>query len=286
MICQLLIVLSIILTISLQFGTIQATGTSGHNPFGASSSLVGGKKFATAAVHAGCEIDDDGANMIVPAIALSTTFAQSFPGKKPGIEDPNSHGTGYFYSRQANPTRGALERAIAQLDHGKHCCVFASGLAATSAVMNLLKSGDHVVALNDLYGGTVSLFRDVMTDANGLKFTFVDMSKAEYVEAAITPETKMIWLETPTNPLLRSTDIQEISKVAKKHGLILAVDGTFMSPYLQNPLDLGADVVVHSVTKFLAGHSDVLMGAVIAKDDNIIKKLKVIQEKIGAVCFY
>lgn len=221
--------------------------------------------------------------MIVPPISLGTTFVQSFPGVKPGMKDPNSHGLGFFYSRQGNPTRGALERAIATLDHGKHACAFSSGLAASNAVLNLIKSGDRVLALDDLYGGTVSLMRDVMADANGIKFDFIDMSNPSIVEAAITPQTKMIWLETPTNPLLKTTDIKMISEIAKKHNIIFVVDGTFLSPYLQNPLDLGADVVIHSVTKFLAGHSDVLMGVAISNNDVLIKKLKVIQEKIGAV---
>ena len=194
-----------------------------------------------------------------------------------------SHGAGFFYSRQGNPTRGALERALATLDHGKHACVFSSGLAATSAVISLLKSGDHVLALNDLYGGTVSLFRDVVAESSNIKFSFIDMSNVASVEAQIQKDTKLIWLETPTNPLLKTTDIQAICKIAKKHNLLVAVDGTFMSPYLQNPLDLGADIVIHSVTKFIAGHSDVLMGVAIANNDTIIKKLKVIQEKIGAV---
>ena len=196
----------------------------------------------------------------MPSITLSTTFAQSFPGVKPGKDDVNSHGTGYFYSRQANPTRGALERAIATLENAKHGNVFASGLAATAAVMQCFRSGDHVIALDDLYGGTTSYFRDIATPVQGLKFTFMDMTDAAKVEAAITPETKLIWLESPTNPLLKTTDIRAISAVAKKNGCLLAVDGTFCSPYLQNALDLGADFVVHSVTKYIAGHSDVLMG--------------------------
>lgn len=176
-----------------------------------------------------------------------------------------------------------MERAIAKLENGKHCCVFSSGLAATHAVISLLKSGDHVLALNDLYGGTVSLFRDIIADSNGIKFDFIGMSDSSAVEAAITPNTKLIWLETPTNPLLRTTDIAAICEVAHKHNVIVAVDNTFLSPYLQNPLDLGADIVVHSVTKFLSGHSDVLMGAAVASRDDIITKLKKVQSTVGAV---
>jgi cystathionine gamma-lyase len=230
----------------------------------------------------GCEPDGVN-NVIVPPISLGTTFVQSYPGKKPGIDDPNSYGTGYFYSRQANPTRGAFERALAQIEHGKFACAFSSGLAACHAVANLLNSGDEVLALNDIYGGTISLFKDVMTGSNGISFNFIDMSDPAVLEAAITPKSKMIWIESPTNPLLRSMDIEAIAKIAKKHNLLLVVDGTFLSPYLQNPLLLGADVVIHSVTKFIAGHSDVLMGVAVTRDENIIKRLRVVQEKVGAV---
>lgn len=241
----------------------------------------GGHRFATAAVHAGCDPDESGA--VVPSICVSSTFVQSYPGVKPGMEDPNSHGGGYYYSRQANPTRGALERAMAVLEHGKHSCVFSSGLAASASIIQLLKTGDHVVALDDLYGGTVAYFRDIATPSNGIKFTFTDMSEPEKVEAAITPETKMIWLESPTNPSLKVTDVRAIAAVAKKHNCLLVVDGTFMSPYLQNALDLGADLVLHSVTKYLGGHSDLVMGVVITRSDDLIKRLRFIQCFAGAV---
>jgi len=261
-------------------GNVNSDNDNNLNEF-ASAAIIDGHKFGTATVHAGCELDSIGT--VVPPITLSTTFAQSFPGKKPGIDDVNSHGTGFFYSRQANPTRGALERALFKLEQAKHCCVFGSGLAATSAVIHLLNSGDRVLALNDLYGGTTSYFRDVASSTHGIKFDFIDMSDLSVVEASIKSDTKLIWLETPTNPLLKTTDIAAIVAIAKKYNLLVAVDSTFMSPYLQNALSIGADIVVHSVTKYIAGHSDVLMGAVLANRDDIIKRLKVIQEKVGAV---
>jgi cystathionine gamma-lyase len=145
-------------------------------------------------------------------------------------------------------------------ENAKHAATFSSGLAATSAVLSILKSGDHVIALDDLYGGTSALFRDISAPSSGIKFSFMDMSDPAAVEAAITPETKLIWLESPTNPLLKTTDIRAISNIAKKKGVLVAIDATFSSPYLSNPLDHGADIVVHSVTKYIAGHSDVLMG--------------------------
>ena len=236
----------------------------------------------TTAVHAGCE-PELSQWTVVPPISLSTTFIQPFPGVKPGMKDLNSHGGGYFYSRQANPTRGGLERAIAAVEGGKHCNTFSSGLAATQAVIQVLNSGDHVIALDDLYGGTSSYFRNFAQPAMGVKFTFMDLDDLAAVEAAITPATKMIWLESPTNPLLKTSDIRAIAALCKRKGLLLAVDSTFMSPYLQHPLELGADVVVHSVTKFIAGHSDVLMGAVITNNDEINKKLRNNQNLCGAV---
>jgi len=238
--------------------------------------------FGTRAVHSGCELDEVN-GIVIPPITLSTTFAQAFPGAKPGKDDVNSYGNGYFYSRQANPTRGAVERALASLENGKHCSVFGSGLAATNAVICTIPSGSHVIALDELYGGTTSYFKNIAIPSNGIKFTFMDMADTVAVEAAITPETKLIWLESPTNPLLKSTDIRAISAVAKKHNLLLAVDSTFCSPYLQLPLELGADIVVHSVTKYIAGHSDVLMGAVVTNSDDIIKRIRLMQSGAGAV---
>lgn len=242
------------------------------------------QKFQTRAVHAGCEFDTFGSsNPVIPPIVLSTTFAQSYPGVKPGQNDPNSYGQGFFYSRQLNPTRGTLERALASLEEAKHCSAFASGLAATQAVIQILNTGDHVIALNDLYGGTSSYFRTIATPGMGIKFSFMSLDDIPTVEAAITKNTKMIWLETPTNPLIKTTDIRALAALAKRKGVLLVVDGTFLSPYLQQPLKLGADIVIHSLTKYIAGHSDVLMGAVLTSNDEINKKLRNIQSLGGAV---
>lgn len=246
------------------------------------SSFLASQRFGTRAVHAGCEAELN-ANAVVPPIHLSTTFTQSYPGVKPGKEDPSSYGDGYFYSRPANPTRGNLERALAQVEEAKHCSVFSSGLAATQSVIQILNSGDHVIALDDLYGGTSGYFRNVATPNHGIKFTFMNLDNLEAVEAAITPSTKMIWLESPTNPLLKTTDIRALAALAKRKNLILVVDSTFMSPYLQQPLKLGADIVVHSLTKFVGGHSDVLMGAVLTNNPVITKKLRDLQNFAGAV---
>ena len=241
-----------------------------------------GFNIQTRVVHAGCDAEHM-AFSVVPPITLSTTWIQAFPGKKPGIQDPASYGNGYFYSRQSNPTRGTFERALASTEGSKHCAAFSSGLAASQAVIQLLNSGDHVIALDDLYGGTSSYFRQIATPGSNIEFTFMNLDDIAKVEAAITPKTKMIWLESPSNPLLKTTDIRKITAMAKRRGLIVAVDSTFMSPYLQRPLELGADVVVHSVTKYIAGHSDVLMGAVLTNTDTINTKLRTNQNLCGAV---
>mmetsp|Transcript_6602 Transcript_6602/g.12814 ORF Transcript_6602/g.12814 Transcript_6602/m.12814 type:complete len:415 (-) Transcript_6602:332-1576(-) len=241
-----------------------------------------GYSIQTRMVHAGCEPEHI-AYSVVPPITLSTTFVQAYPGKKPGVDDPSSYGAGYFYSRQSNPTRGLFERALAATEDAKHCSAFSSGLAASQSVIQLLNSGDHVIALDDLYGGTSSYFRQVATPAAGIDFTFMNLDDIAKVEAAITPKTKMVWLESPSNPLLKTTDIRKITAMAKRRGLIVVVDSTFMSPYLQRPLGMGADVVVHSVTKYIAGHSDVLMGAVLTNSDAINTKLRTLQNLAGAV---
>lgn len=222
-------------------------------------------------------------NSVVPPIYLSTSYTQSFPGQKPGMKDPNSHFQGYFYSRVMNPTRGALERALASVEDAKYCSAFSSGLAATQAVIQLLKSGDEVIALDDLYGGTSSYFRQFAEPGMGIKFHFMNLDDVAAVEKAITPKTKMIWLESPTNPLLKTTDIRALGDLCKKHGILLVVDSTFMSPYLQQALKIGADVVVHSMTKFIAGHSDVLMGCAMTNDEQIITKLRLNQNLCGGV---
>ena len=249
-----------------------------------SSDFLGNKRFATRIVHAGCETEFSGpARPVIPPISLASTFVQATPGQNPGMDDPNSYGKGYYYSRVSNPTRGALERALAVAENAAHGIAFSSGLAASNAVISLLKTGDHVLALDDLFGGTSALFRDIMQNGNGINFTFLSMDKLENLDAAVTPKTKLIWLESPTNPLLKTSDIRAISQWAKKRGILVAVDNTFLSPYLQHPLELGADMVVHSLTKYIGGHSDIVMGAVMTNNDEISKKLRSIQSLVGGI---
>lgn len=238
--------------------------------------------FGTTAIHAGQNPDPFTGAVAVP-ISLASTFAQSSPGVLYGRNQENSFGKGWEYSRTGNPTRGAFERAIAACEKGKHAVAYSSGMAATTAAVHLLKQGDHVISIDDVYGGTQRYFRQTVHPTYGIDFDFVDMSDLAKIEAAIRPNTKMLWLESPTNPTLKVTDIAAVSAVAKKHNLIVVVDNTFMSPYFQNPLTLGADVVVHSITKYINGHSDVVMGVVITNDDDIYTKLKFIQNGIGAV---
>jgi len=238
--------------------------------------------FGTKLVHGGNYPDEITGN-IVPSISLGTTFVQKEPGVKPGKLDPNSYGTGYFYSRQANPTRGALERAIAISENAKESIVFSSGMAAISTVIQLLKSGDHVITMNDLYGGTSSYFRDIASKSNGIKFSFIDVDNITLLESSINKKTKLIWLESLSNPLLKTPDIKKIIKIAKSKGCLVAIDSTFSSPYLINPLELGVDIVVHSATKFIGGHSDILMGVIVCNDEQLIKKIRFIQTGIGAV---
>jgi cystathionine gamma-lyase len=232
-------------------------------------------KFATRAIHEGEEPElTTGTGDVVVPIHLSSTFAR---------RDVSKPTRGYEYSRTANPTRDSLERRLAVLENAKHALAFASGLAAEATLLiSLLKNGDHVVAFDDLYGGTRRLFiRDF--SKFGVDFTFVDARDPEKVARAIRKNTRLIWVETPTNPLMKLCDIEQISKVAKKYGAIMVVDNTFMSPYFQNPLDLGADVVVHSTTKYLSGHSDVIGGAIMLSDPAIYENLKFDQNAVGAV---
>ncbi|MFA5772275.1 MAG: cystathionine gamma-synthase [Thermoplasmata archaeon] len=228
-------------------------------------------KFSTKAIHVGQEPDKETGAVTVP-IYQTSTFAQ---------EEPAKH-KGYEYSRTGNPTRAALEKNLAALENGKYGLAFASGMAAISTVSNLLKSGDHVVVCDDVYGGTYRLFQKVLTNY-GLDFTYVDQRDANNVLKAIKANTKMVWIETPTNPLLKLVDIEDVSKLAKKKGVISVVDNTFASPYFQNPLDLGADIVVHSTTKYIGGHSDVIGGAVITSNADIYEKLKFVQNSVGAI---
>ncbi|MBO9709829.1 MAG: cystathionine gamma-synthase [Caulobacter sp.] len=229
--------------------------------------------FATRTIHGGQFPDPTTGAVMVPIYATST-YVQSSPGEHKGFE----------YSRSHNPTRFAFERAIADLESGTAGFAFASGLAAASTILEVLDSGAHVIASDDLYGGSFRLFDKVRKRSAGLAFSFVDMGDLAAIEAAIRPETKMIWVETPTNPMLRLADLAGIAALAKKHGLITVADNTFASPYVQRPLELGFDVVMHSATKYLNGHSDVVAGvAVVGDNAEIAEKLKFLQNAVGAV---
>jgi len=227
--------------------------------------------FSTDAIHAG-QKPDPTTNAVIPPIHPTTTYYQEEIGKHKG----------YVYSRSGNPTRDTLQKNIATLEKGKYALAFSSGLAAIHAMSTLLKSGDHAIVSNDVYGGTYRLFERVLTDY-GLSFTFVDTTKIENIERAIQPNTKLVHIETPTNPLLAITDIVEVANLCRSKNLILSVDNTFMSPYFQNPLELGADIVVHSATKYLGGHSDLIGGILVFNSDEFYERLKFIQNAIGAI---
>jgi cystathionine gamma-synthase/cystathionine gamma-lyase len=228
-------------------------------------------KFATKAIHAGVEPDPTTGAIMTP-IYQTSTYVQESPGKHKGYE----------YARTQNPTRDALQKALAALENGQFGICYASGLGATDAVLKLFKPGDEIIATNDLYGGTYRIMRRIY-EPFGLQFRFVDMSDAQNVADAISDHTRMIWVETPTNPLLKIIDIEAITALAKAKNILTVVDNTFASPYLQNPLDLGADLVMHSVTKYLGGHSDTVMGALITNDPDMAKQLAFIQNACGAV---
>ena len=227
--------------------------------------------FATRAIHAG-QAADPGTGAVIVPIYQTSTYAQRGVGEHQGYE----------YSRTDNPTRTALHECLAALENGKHALAFASGLAASTTVMLMLKSGDHVIVGDDVYGGTYRLFQRVMAD-KGLSFDFVDTSDIEMVEAAILPNTRLIWLETPTNPMLKLADIAAVAALGRERGLLTLVDNTFASSYGQRPLELGADLVLHSTTKYLGGHSDVVGGAVVVNDDEVYDRLKFLQNAAGAV---
>lgn len=227
--------------------------------------------FSTRAIHVGQDPDPTTGAVMTP-VYLTTTYAQSSPGIHKGYE----------YSRTANPTRKAFEDCLASLENVNYGFALASGCSATNIVLHLLKAGEHVLAGDDMYGGTFRLFDKVMTQ-HGLSFSYVDFTKIELLEKALKPTTKMIWLETPTNPTLKIFDIKKIAEFAKAKGLLLAVDNTFMSPYFQNPADFGADLVVHSTTKYIGGHSDVLGGAILTGSKELADKLQFLVNSIGAV---
>jgi len=230
------------------------------------------KSFGTTAIHEGQPPDPQTGAVMVP-ISLATTFAQESPGVLKG----------YDYSRSGNPTRTAYEACIAALEVGKYGLSFASGLATTTTILASLTAGDHVISVDDVYGGTQRLFRRVCAPNTGIQFTLVDFTSESAFESAFTPKTKLVWLETPTNPTLKVSDIRRTCEIAHKHGAIVVVDNTFLTPYFQRPLSLGADIVMHSVTKYINGHSDVVGGVLITNNDELYNKLKYLQNAVGAV---
>ena len=229
-------------------------------------------KFNTKTIHGGQSLDTS-YNAIMPPIYQTSTYAQSSPGNHKGYE----------YSRTHNPTRNALERSFASIENANYGLAFASGLAAIDAIIKLLKPGDEVISTNDLYGGTYRLFTKIFS-IYGIKFHFVGMHDLISIEKLINQNTRLIWTETPTNPMLNIIDIAGLSTIAKKHNILLAVDNTFATPYLQRPIDLGADIVMHSATKYLGGHSDVVLGAIMLNDKELADKLSFIQNASGAIC--
>ena len=229
-------------------------------------------RFGTKVIHAGLEPDPTTGAVMTP-IYQTSTYHQKTPGDHKG----------FAYSRTSNPTRKALEDNLAAIENGKFGLCFGSGMAAIDAAIKLLKPKDEVIATSDLYGGSYRIFTKIF-ESFGIKFKFISMNDPSNIEAVISDNTKLIWVETPTNPMMNIIDIAAIAVIAKKHNVLLAVDNTFATPYLQTPLDLGADIVMHSITKYLAGHSDVVMGALICKDEALAKRLYFIQNSSGAIC--
>lgn len=227
--------------------------------------------FSTRAIHAG-QSPDPTTGAIMTPVYLTSTFVQESPGVHKGWE----------YSRTHNPTRRAYENCMASLESGKHGFAFASGCAATTTLLHMLKAGDHVLAMDDMYGGTFRLFDKVLRH-NGIEFSFVDLTKPETFEAAVNPNTKMVWLETPTNPTLKLVDVRKIAASAKAKNIISVVDNTFMSPYFQRPLELGADIVVHSATKYIGGHSDVVGGIAVTSRDDLAEKIAFLSNSMGGI---
>ena len=228
-------------------------------------------KLATKLIHAGQEPDPSTGAIMTP-IYQTSTYVQNAPGDHKGYE----------YARTQNPTRTALQNALAAIENGKFALCFSSGMAATDAVIKLLNPGDEVIAVNDMYGGTFRMFTKIF-QKYGLKFHFIDMQDTNNLHQHITANTKLVWIETPTNPMMNIIDIKAVSEIAKQHNILVCVDNTFASPYLQTPLDLGADIVLHSATKYLGGHSDVVHGCVIMNDASIEERLRFIQNSCGAV---
>ena len=229
-------------------------------------------KFNTKTIHGG-QIKEKGYGAVMPPIYQTSTYSQTKPGEHQGYE----------YSRTHNPTRTALENSLASIENGKFGLAFSSGLSAIDAILKLFEPGDEIISTNDLYGGSYRLF-DKVFKKFGLKFIFSDLQNIEEIKDLISDRTKMIWVETPTNPMMKLININSISKLCKKNKILLAVDNTFATPFLQKPLDLGADIVMHSATKYLAGHSDVILGALIVKDDSLAKQLYFLQNSTGAIC--
>ncbi len=228
--------------------------------------------FATKTIHAG-QSPDPSTGAVMPPIYATSTYAQSSPGVHQGYE----------YSRTQNPTRMAYERSVAALESGTHGFAFASGMAATSTLMDLLEHGDHIVAMDDLYGGSFRLFDKVRKRSSGFEFSFVDMTDLDALEASITPKTRMIWVETPTNPMLKIVDLAAVREIAKKHNVITVVDNTFASPFNQRPLEYGFDIVMHSATKYINGHSDVVGGIVACNSEEMAERLGFMQNAAGAI---
>lgn len=228
-------------------------------------------KFGTKAIHAG-QAPDSSTGAIMTPIYQTSTYVQAAPGDHKGYE----------YSRTKNPTRTALENNIAALENGKYGLCFGSGMAAIDTILKMLRPGDEVISTNDLYGGSYRIFTKIFAHY-GIKFHFTEMNDIARIENLINKNTKLIWVETPTNPMLNIIDIKAVSTLTKENDILLAVDNTFASPYLQNPIDLGADIIMHSVTKYLAGHSDVVMGALVCNDEKIAEQLYFIQNSCGAI---
>ena len=229
-------------------------------------------KFNTKTIHGG-QIKEKAYGAVMPPIYQTSTYSQKSPGEH----------SGYEYSRTQNPTRHALERSIASLENAKYGLAFSSGLSAIDAVMKLFSPGDEIISTNDLYGGSYRLFNKIYVKF-GLKFIFTDLRNLKQTEKLVTNKTKLIWVETPTNPMINIIDIKGLSKICKSNNLLLAVDNTFSTPYLQKPIDLGADIIMHSATKFLAGHSDVILGLLALSNDELAEKLYFIQNSSGAIC--